>query len=85
MGDPPSDQSEWLWQSPWSRSKRAAASALMAVGSADSSASRYAGVSPASASRMTWALVLPTPGMLWSPAEVTASSSVGTSAMAAAA
>ena len=33
MGAPPSDQSEWLWQSPWSRSHKPAAAALMAGGS----------------------------------------------------
>ncbi len=86
MGLPPSDQSEWLWQSPCSRSRRAAAASLSGDTSTDSSVARYAGVDPPSASVITWAVVFPTPGIFWSRAGVMpVSSASGRPAMAAAA
>ena len=86
MGLPPSDQSEWLWQSPCRLARIAAAFLLIAGGGVASSDCRYEGLSPASASAITWAVVLPTCGISCSlAAGMWASSSGAMAAMAAAA
>src|SRR5262249_17120882 len=78
IGEPPSDQSEWLWQSPRSAPRSAAVASSKSVPSVSTSRRRYTGSSPASDSATQRAVTSPTPDSLVSvPAVARSSSSPG--------
>ncbi len=64
IGLPPSDQSEWVWQSPFSSARIAAPGPSSGLGVSASSRSRYDGISPASACTITRSVFSPTPGQI---------------------
>ena len=80
IGAPPSDQLEWVWQSPRSAARYAAPSGDSGITVSSSSLTRYDGVSPFTASVMTLAVT----GPMWLssvsvPAFARASTSAGSS------
>ena len=67
MGLPPSDQSEWEWQSPRSEPSSSSAGASSTTSSGvSSSCVRRSGTLPSRASVMTWAVDFPIPSMVCS-------------------
>jgi hypothetical protein len=79
IGLPPSDQVEWLWQSPRRAARRAAAPSATGWPSIASRRRRYTGTSPARASRITRSVTSPTPGRPRRPAPGAAASRASSS------
>src|SRR6266702_1151009 len=86
IGDPPSDQSECVWQSPRSAARNSAPASATGVPAVASSRRRYTGSSPRSDSVMHRAVTSPMPGSSRSvPAAARSLSSAGVSDSARAA